>query len=245
MAMSTWLLEFGGQLGRALTGRHPRELALQGVEVADDDGQQVVEIVRDAAGELADGLHLLRLAQRFLGRAVTLYLGFEFVRPPTQALDEMARRAFEKDRQTGSQEQAQGDERKKHGLQHRGLVPPRAQQSLLGADETFDRVADGGAEIEDTIRADDLDGLIFLPALDKLNGALERACQRQKLRLHRCEALALVRIVRHCRLQLIEQGSQGIGELVEVAKVLLVGREQKPALADDGLQDLPVQLAGL
>ena len=29
--------------------------------------QQVVEIVRDAAGELADRLHLLRLAQRLLG----------------------------------------------------------------------------------------------------------------------------------------------------------------------------------
>ena len=31
------------------------------------DGQQVVEVVRDAAGELADRFHLLRLAQRFLG----------------------------------------------------------------------------------------------------------------------------------------------------------------------------------
>ena len=29
--------------------------------------QQIVEIVRDAAGELADRLHLLRLAQRLLG----------------------------------------------------------------------------------------------------------------------------------------------------------------------------------
>ena len=33
------------------------------VEVADDGGQQVVEVVRDAAGELADRLHLLRLTQ--------------------------------------------------------------------------------------------------------------------------------------------------------------------------------------
>ena len=30
-------------------------------------GVQVVEIVGDAAGELADGFHLLRLAQRLLG----------------------------------------------------------------------------------------------------------------------------------------------------------------------------------
>ena len=34
-----------------------------------DDGQQIVEIVRDAAGQLPDGFHLLRLAQRFLALA--------------------------------------------------------------------------------------------------------------------------------------------------------------------------------
>ena len=33
--------------------------------VAEDDGEDVVEIVRDAAGELADGLHFLRLAELF------------------------------------------------------------------------------------------------------------------------------------------------------------------------------------
>ena len=34
--------------------------------VAVNDGENVVEIVRDAAGELADGLHFLRLAQLLL-----------------------------------------------------------------------------------------------------------------------------------------------------------------------------------
>jgi len=34
-----------------------------------DDRQQIVEIVRDAAGELADRLHLLRLTQGFFGLA--------------------------------------------------------------------------------------------------------------------------------------------------------------------------------
>ncbi len=41
-----------------------RELSLHHVERADDAGQQIVEIVRDAAGELADRFHLLRLTQR-------------------------------------------------------------------------------------------------------------------------------------------------------------------------------------
>ena len=41
-----------------------RETVLEVFQVAQDDCQQVVEIVRDAAGELTDRLHLLRLAQR-------------------------------------------------------------------------------------------------------------------------------------------------------------------------------------
>src|SRR3546814_17423718 len=32
-------------------------------DLADDDRQHIVEIMRDAAGQLADGFHLLRLAQ--------------------------------------------------------------------------------------------------------------------------------------------------------------------------------------
>ena len=42
------------------------EPALGRVEVADDDGHQIVEVVGDAAGELANRLHLLRLRQRGL-----------------------------------------------------------------------------------------------------------------------------------------------------------------------------------
>src|SRR3712207_7344320 len=41
-----------------------RDPRLHEVERTDDAGEQVVEVVRDAAGELADRLHLLRLAQR-------------------------------------------------------------------------------------------------------------------------------------------------------------------------------------
>ncbi|WP_373696758.1 hypothetical protein [Microvirga yunnanensis] len=41
-----------------------RQAALQEFGVPDDNGEQVVEVVRNATGELADGLHLLRLAQR-------------------------------------------------------------------------------------------------------------------------------------------------------------------------------------
>ena len=49
------------------------------VEIADDDGEQIVEVVRDAAGELAHGLHLLRLAQRRLGLLAQPRLGLELL----------------------------------------------------------------------------------------------------------------------------------------------------------------------
>ena len=44
----------------------PLQRARQRVEIADHDRQHVVEVVRDAAGELADGFHLLRLEQLLL-----------------------------------------------------------------------------------------------------------------------------------------------------------------------------------
>jgi hypothetical protein len=44
------------------------ETAPHHVERADDAGQDVVEVMREAAGELADGFHLLRLAELLLGQ---------------------------------------------------------------------------------------------------------------------------------------------------------------------------------
>ena len=41
--------------------RRALEAALQHLDIADDDRQQIVEVVRQAARELADRLHLLRL----------------------------------------------------------------------------------------------------------------------------------------------------------------------------------------
>ena len=59
----------------------------QEFDVADDDAKKVVEVVRDAAGELADRLHLLRLAQLrlhpLLARDV-LGKGEQQPRPPAQ-----------------------------------------------------------------------------------------------------------------------------------------------------------------
>ncbi len=56
------------------------DLAADHVEAAEDDGEQIVEVVCDPAGELADRLHLLRLPQRFLRLAAGLVLGLQLAR---------------------------------------------------------------------------------------------------------------------------------------------------------------------
>ena len=45
------------------------QVALQRFEIADDDREQIVEVMGHATGELADAFHLLRLAQPLLGGA--------------------------------------------------------------------------------------------------------------------------------------------------------------------------------
>ena len=72
--------QLSGQLGSALHGLGNRVdvapaalfrqfAAAQEVGRGADDGQEIVEIVRHAAGQLSDRFHLLRLAQRFLALA--------------------------------------------------------------------------------------------------------------------------------------------------------------------------------
>jgi len=51
-----------------------RQAAAQEIQAGLDTGQQVVEIVGDAAGELAHGFHLLSLAQQLLGLGATVHL---------------------------------------------------------------------------------------------------------------------------------------------------------------------------
>lgn len=56
-----------GAVDQAMQARIVGKPFTQQVEIAHHRHQQIVEIMRNAAGELADGLHLLRLAQLLLG----------------------------------------------------------------------------------------------------------------------------------------------------------------------------------
>ena len=57
----------GVDIARDAVGAPGRQMALQQVERPDHAGQHIVEVMRDAAGQLAHRLHLLRLTQRLLG----------------------------------------------------------------------------------------------------------------------------------------------------------------------------------
>ena len=59
----------GGDVAAQLLGAGFRQAGLQALQAAHDAGEQIVEVMRDAAGELADRFHFLCLAQAFLGLA--------------------------------------------------------------------------------------------------------------------------------------------------------------------------------
>ena len=61
---------------------HDSHLALSGLQITDDDGQQIIEIMGDAAGKLADGFELLRLAKSFFGRRASVDLCIEMAGSP-------------------------------------------------------------------------------------------------------------------------------------------------------------------
>ena len=56
-----------------------------GLKIADDDRKEVIEIMRDAAGEMADRFELLRLSHRLFGGRSTVYLLVEPLGSPTHA----------------------------------------------------------------------------------------------------------------------------------------------------------------
>jgi hypothetical protein len=67
-----------GQCGAALSGAASRpqrsiypqirgDASFHHLQLADDHGEQIVEVVCNASGQLADGLHLVRLAQLIFG----------------------------------------------------------------------------------------------------------------------------------------------------------------------------------
>ena len=143
------VLDAARELGLAALGRR-LQLPLRVLEIADDDGKQVVEVVRHAAGELADGVHLLRLPQRILRLGAPIHLLMQRFRPPQHDAER-----DEENERSGHAE----DEMRRHGT------------DPLGADGGG---RDAGAQVERR-GADPPDPEAAFDVVDRRGGGIEAA----------------------------------------------------------------------
>ncbi len=97
--------EFGAAIGRLADQPGDRHqigpvgnFLRQDFDGAGDDGQHIVEVMRDAAGQLADGLHLLGLPQLLVGRDLLRHIPDEGVDHIAAAAAKRLQRHFDLDR---------------------------------------------------------------------------------------------------------------------------------------------------
>src|SRR4029077_8149075 len=91
--------------------------ALGNAEIADDDGKEIVEIVRDTASQLTDGFHFLRLPQGLLGQLAALGLRVKGLLPPDCQQDQ----SEEKERSRNSENQVARHQPNPAGINFIGL----------------------------------------------------------------------------------------------------------------------------
>ena len=120
------------------------DVAAQPLHAAADDHQQIVEVVGDAAGQLADGLELLRLVQRAFRHFAALGL-------VVQALG-----AAQREPQHGEQQQRRRQAEDQMGAD--GHEPFAVDRRDAGAGERIDRIAGKLAKADAPRHAVDLGG---------------------------------------------------------------------------------------
>jgi len=86
------------------------ELALQRLEIAEDDGEEIVEVVRNAAREAAKRFHLLRLAELILELLLLGLVGLKnaacVIEGPRNASDFIPALGFEREVEVAPLERA-------------------------------------------------------------------------------------------------------------------------------------------
>jgi hypothetical protein len=113
--------QLAAQLGHGARIGSIDEGAPHGVEIANDDGEKIVEVMRDAAREQADRLHLLRLAKRLLGLLAQLRFGLKLGRAFEEALHGGPRGDRQDACQNRGCQQSQADQPRKHITRLRGM----------------------------------------------------------------------------------------------------------------------------
>jgi hypothetical protein len=165
------LRELGGKVARGL--RRLLDLPPDRVQIADDDGEQVIEVVRDAARQLSHCFHLLSLPQRLFRLVAKLRFRFELRRSRDQAFQGFAGR----DRQNGGEDQRsqqrEADQPAEHVAQQSGPRLALREQVAFGGEDRFDFLPDAAQELAVLARIDGGQRIITLPILGESHALLE------------------------------------------------------------------------
>ena len=124
-------LELGDCVTRDIRLGELGEPPLHRVEIADDDGQEIVEVVGNAAAELPHGFHLDCLPQRRLCLVPQLGFRFKLTRALEQPGNGLPRRHRENAGKDHRREQSKTDEGCEPYPQSFRLLLPRRQQPLF------------------------------------------------------------------------------------------------------------------
>ena len=164
-----------GALHRAidqpLQARIVRQTLAQQIEVAHHGHQQIVEVVRDAAGKLADGFHLLRLTQLFLRLLARGHRLDQIGRPLLDAL--LQRRGQFRQRGAFGGELGEQIFAIEFGSLARGDVGANADQRLDAAVGPIDRPAAHVDPVQRTVGPDIAEfDVVVMPLLDRARDAI-------------------------------------------------------------------------
>ena len=192
----------------------------QQVEVADDDRQHVVEVMRQATGEMSQGFHFLCLAKLVL-QLFPVLRGYDQLRMGHPEIAERAGQSTLAGTGAGEDEGCQGD-RQKDGPEDRGFDPPSDTLGvLLARDDQLIGIAlegpDGRAgfvhQAQAVIRVDDLEGATGIARFLEV----DRLAQFRELRIgdrlqRRQPRKALGAIDVECSRRRISTGSRSVAD---------------------------------
>ena len=238
------LSQFGAQLGSGAVLGEIEQIAPDRVEIAENDGEQIVEVVRDAAGELAHGFHLLRLEQRRLRLLAKFRLGLQLLGARDQSSQGLQRRKCEKAGKQRGRDQGEADEEGEQIALFFGLGLALGKELALGLDHSGDVFADVIDQLPAARRIEDGKRLLGLPLLDQCMRALELVQLGVDELAKLGHPRSLLWVVAGERAEPVELFGNRLHGAAEGFHVVGRSRQQEAALVGLGVPDVDQQALG-
>src|SRR4029078_2225342 len=146
------LCELGGKSERLL--RRLLDLPPDRVQIADNDGKQVVEVVRDAARQLSHCFHLLSLPQSLFRLVARFRFGLELRGSRDQTSQGFAGRACQNCSEDQRSQQREADQPAKHVSEECGSRLSLREEVALGGEDRLDLFSDTTQELPVLARID-------------------------------------------------------------------------------------------